>query len=83
MNQSQKFLISQSQNVDEPNLEPLVLVEPNIVDEPDSEVVDEAELEPEVKEPLIETLVDLSVEPIMESSLTVISLRSPDIYDPL
>jgi len=60
-----------------------VLVEPDIVDEPDSEVVDEAELESGVKEPLMKTLVDLPVESIMESSLTAISLRSPDVYDPL
>ena len=69
--------------IDEPDPEPPVLVEPDIIDEPDSEVADEAELEPEVKEPLIETLVYLRVEPTMEPSLTAISLRSPDVYDSL
>ena len=48
---------SEPETVDEQDLERLVLVEPDIVDESDSEVVDDAELEPEVKEPLIETLV--------------------------
>jgi len=38
-----------------------------------------------VEEPLIENLVDLLTEPTREvvSSLKVISLRSPDVYDPL
>ena len=76
MNQSQK-LISQ------PDPEPPALDEPNIIDEPDSVVIDEAELESEVKEHLIETLVNLPMEPTMESSLTTISLRSPDVYDSL
>ena len=53
------------QDVDEPDPEPPVIVEPDIIDEPDSEVVDETELEPEVKKPLIETLVEISVEPTM------------------
>ena len=51
MNQSQKFLMSQKfliEVVDEPDPEPPVLVEPDIIDEPDSEV-DKTELEPEVK----------------------------------
>ena len=69
--------------IDEPDPKPPVLVEPDIIDEPDSEVVDEAELKAEVKEPLIETLAGLPVEPILEPSLTAISLRSPDVYNPL
>ena len=76
---------------------PIVLTEPKVIEEFYSKVVknpkpelkvEESELkveELEVKEPLIETLVDLSVEPTMElvPSLTVISLRSSDVYDPL
>jgi len=49
---------------DKPDPEPPVLVKPDIIDESDSEVVDEAE----VKEHLIETLVELLVEPTMEPS---------------
>ena len=71
----------ESEAVDEADPEPPV--QPDIIDEPDSEVVDESELEPEVTEPLIETFVDLPVEPIMQPSLTVISLRSTDVYNPL
>ena len=38
-----------------------------------------------MEEPLIETLVDHLTEPTIElvSSLIVVSLRSPDVYDPL
>jgi len=72
--------------------EPPVLIEPDIVDivyEPNSKVVEYSEPEAEVEELLIETLVDLSVESIMElvSSLSVMRaslfLRSHDVYDPL
>ena len=63
--------------------------EPEIVDKLELEV-DESEPEPkleesEVKESLIETIVDLPVEPTMElvPSLTAISLRSLNVYDPL
>ena len=73
----------ESEVVDEPDLERPVLVDPDIIDEPDSKVVDEVELELEVKELLIETLIDFPVEPTMEPSLTTISLRLPDVYDPL
>jgi len=65
------------------NSEPPILAEPEAVNElePKSHTVYEPELE--VKEPLIKTLVKLSVEPTMElvPSLTCILLRSPDVYD--
>ena len=52
----------------------------------DSKVVDKPKLEPEVKDPLTKTLIDLPVEPTIEllSSLTVMraSLRSIDVCDP-
>ena len=56
-----KLLASYVIKVD-PDPEPSVLVEPDIVYEPNLEVVDTPELEPEVEEPLIDTLVDLSAE---------------------
>ena len=67
--------------------------EPN-VKEPEPKNGEDSELEPKVEEPKveefsIETLVDLSTEPIMgllSLSLLMIfslSLRSPDVYDPL
>jgi len=97
-----KLLVSYTAKVDS-NSEPSVLVEPNIVDKPEPEVVNEPEPKPEVvdelvplqeefflppievKELLIDTLVKLIVKPTMElvSSLTTISLKLSDIYDPL
>ena len=72
-----KLLASYAAKVD-PDPEPLVLVESDIIDEPDSKVVDKSELEPEVEEPevkehLIETLINLLAESTRElvPSLTV------------
>jgi len=111
----EKLFASYAAKVDS-DPEPLVLVEPGIVDkpkpeainepEPEPEVVDEPESEPEVVElvPLqedmssrpkevkkfpIETLINLAAEPTMKlvPSLvfirTSLSLRLPDVYDPL
>ena len=65
--------------------EPPIFAEPEAVDQPQPQpdIVDEPELE--VEEPLIETLVELPVEPIMElvPSLTAIPLSSPDVYNPM
>ena len=90
-----KLLTSYAAKVDS-DPEPPVLVEPDIVDEPNSEVVGKSELESEMKEsvqeveePLIETLVDLPAEPTMDlvPSLTTMRaslfLRLSDVYDPL
>ena len=86
-----KLLASYAAKVDS-DLEPPVLIEPNIIDKPESEVVDElVSLQEEFflplteTEELINTLVELLVEPIMElvPSLIAILLRSPDIYDSL
>ena len=63
---SSEAVYKKPEAVDKPVPEPPVLVEPDIIDELDSEVVDEAELEPELEENIIETLVDLPAEPIME-----------------
>jgi len=70
-----------------------ILVKPKVIEEPELNVVEDPEPEieveepePEVKEPEVkETHVDLLVEPTMKlvSSLIGISLRSPNIYDPL
>ena len=58
------------------DLESPVLVEPNIVDEPDLKVVEDSKSEPEVEEPLIKTPVDVPANPIMKlgPSLTAIRL---------
>ena len=69
-----------------------ILAEPEIIEEPESKVVEnpkpEAEVEEpeqEVEEPLIGTHVDLVVESTIKltPSLTAIFLRSPDVYDKL
>jgi len=64
---------------------------PDVIDksesEPEPEVVDEPDSESEVEEPLIGTNVDLLAEPTMKLSssamVVLLSLRSPDVYDPL
>ena len=76
--------------------EPSVVVEPDVLDELESEVVTElvtlqekTSQSTEVEEPLIEIFVDLPAEPTMDllpsSSATrvTLSLRSRDTYDPL
>ena len=71
----------------ETDSEPPIFIEPKAVNEPEPNIIDEAELE--VEEPLMGTLVELSVEPTIElvpSSPVVrdlLPLRSPDVYDPL
>ena len=71
------------------DLEPLILVETEVVEEsePEPKVVEDSELESEVKEPITETLVDFPVEPTMKLLLfsphmrLFLSMRSPDVYD--
>ena len=87
--------------------EPPVLVEPDVLEEPGSEVVaeleqdnatkleseptvvDESEPEPEIEESLVETSADLLAElamklvPITSAVRVPVTLRSPDLYDPL
>ena len=53
----QLFLDSLQEAIDKPDPEPPVLFEADIVDGQDSEVIDEAKLEPEVKEPLIDSFI--------------------------
>ena len=59
----------------DPDPGPPVLVEPDIIDEPNSKVIDKPKLEPEVEEPgpepeveesLIETLIGLPADPTMK-----------------
>jgi len=69
--------------------EPPILTEPEVVDESEPKVINELEPEPEVKELLIKTFVDLPAGPIMEilsfspAVMFLLSLRSPGVYDPL
>jgi len=53
----------------------------------ESKVVDESESESEVEDPLIRTKIDLPTELIMKlfslATRVLLSLRSPDVYDPL
>jgi len=64
-----------------------ILEEPE--SEPDLEVVDELDPEPNVEESLIETHVGLPTETVMKLSPSSpamrvpLSLRPPDVYDPL
>ena len=60
-----------------------ILIEPEVVEEPEPKVVEDSK--PKVEKSLIKTRVNLSVKPTMKlvPSLTAISLRSLDIYDPL
>ena len=55
--------------------------------DPEPKVVDEPNPESDVKDPLIETHVDLPAEPSMKLSSpamsVLLSLRSPGVYDPL
>ena len=71
---------------------PPVHVDPKVVEEAEPKVVEDTEpwskveeSESKVEESLIETPKGLPVEPIMElvPSLIAISLRSPDVYNPL